>query len=147
MSPAVPPPPPGPVPLDAYRDRTLSLLRRYFRMSLEVGRLPSILGREIFRSRVTSYAFAGFEDAVIFVHDVERCLERLDHRSRDLIARIALQNYSYTEVARRLRTRRHTVAQHFDLAVNRLSEIFLLSGMLQKNICQEGENAEVSLNG
>ena len=28
-----------------YRERTLALLHRYFRMSIEVGRLPSILGR------------------------------------------------------------------------------------------------------
>jgi hypothetical protein len=28
-----------------YRDRTTGLLRRYIRMSVEVGRLPSLLGR------------------------------------------------------------------------------------------------------
>ncbi len=29
-----------------YRDRTLALLKRYMRLSVEVGRLPSLLGRE-----------------------------------------------------------------------------------------------------
>jgi hypothetical protein len=38
-----------------YRDRTVGLLRRYMRLSVEVGRLPSLLGREFFRTRVTSY--------------------------------------------------------------------------------------------
>jgi hypothetical protein len=38
-----------------YRKRTEALLRRYFRMSVEVGKLPSILGQEFFRSKVTSY--------------------------------------------------------------------------------------------
>jgi hypothetical protein len=40
--------------------------------------LPSILGLQFFRSPVTSYRAASFEDIVIFVHDVERSLEQLD---------------------------------------------------------------------
>ena len=55
-----------------YRERTVALLRRYLRISIEVGRLPSLLGRELFRSKVTSYRMTSFEDGVIFVHDVER---------------------------------------------------------------------------
>jgi hypothetical protein len=51
-----------------YRDRTVGLLKRYLRYSVEVGRLPSLLGREFFRTRVTSYHAGTFEDAVIFVH-------------------------------------------------------------------------------
>ena len=31
-----------------YRDRTTAMLRRYFRLSVELGRLPSLLGREFF---------------------------------------------------------------------------------------------------
>ena len=38
-----------------YRDRTVALLRRYSRLSIEAGRLPSLLGREFFRTHVTSY--------------------------------------------------------------------------------------------
>src|SRR4051812_24883949 len=64
--------------LSAYHDRSIAMLRRYFRMSLEIGRMPSVLGREVFRARVTSYRVHTFEDAVIFVHDVEKCLEQLD---------------------------------------------------------------------
>ena len=37
--------------LSAYHDRTIALLLRYFRMSLEIGRMPSVLGREVFRAR------------------------------------------------------------------------------------------------
>src|SRR5438105_14346696 len=48
-----------------YRDRTMGLLRRYRRISIEVGRLPS--------SHVTS-----FEDAVIFVRDVECRLQKVN---------------------------------------------------------------------
>ena len=65
-----------------YRDRTLSLLRRYLRLSVEVGRLPSLLGRELFRARITAYRVGTFEDAVIFVHDMERSLEQLGEFER-----------------------------------------------------------------
>jgi len=34
-----------------YRDRTSALLRRYLRLAVEVGRLPTLLGREFFRAR------------------------------------------------------------------------------------------------
>lgn len=55
-----------------YRDRTLGLLRRYQRLSVQSGRLPSLLSRELFRTRVTSYRTTTLEDTVIFVHDVAR---------------------------------------------------------------------------
>src|SRR5215468_12744284 len=52
----------GPNPdLWLYRRNTEAILRRLFRMSLEVGRLPSILGNEFFRTKVTSYRVACFE--------------------------------------------------------------------------------------
>ena len=54
-----------------YRDRTVALLRRYARASVEVGRLPSLLGREYFRAKVSSYPMTSFEDIVIFVHDMD----------------------------------------------------------------------------
>lgn len=38
-----------------YRGRTVAMLRRYMRYSIETGRLPSLLGREFFRAKVTSY--------------------------------------------------------------------------------------------
>src|ERR1700726_1483370 len=43
-----------------YRRRTVSLLRRYMRFSLETGRLPSFVGREFFRAKVTSYRATTF---------------------------------------------------------------------------------------
>jgi len=46
----------------AYRGRTVAMLRRYMRYSIETGRLPSLLGRELFRAKVTSYTVVTFED-------------------------------------------------------------------------------------
>ena len=83
-----------------YRARTVGMLRRYMRYSIETGRLPSLLGREFFRTQVTSYTVVTFEDRVIFVHDMERCLEKLDEFSRQVIARHVLQEHDQAATAR-----------------------------------------------
>lgn len=108
-----------------YRDRTVALLRRYMRLSIEVGRLPSLLGREFFRSRVTSYGASTFEDSVIFVHDVERSLEELNEFEKKLIAKIVLQQYSKEEAGRLLGCGYRTVERLFPEALDRISEILL----------------------
>ena len=76
-----------------YRGRTVGMLRRYMRYSIETGRLPSLLGKEFFRTQVTSYGVGSFEDRVIFVHDMEICLAKLDEFSRQLIARHILEEH------------------------------------------------------
>lgn len=125
--------------LHLYRDRTRALLRRYFRMSIELGRLPSLVGREFFRSRVTSYRMHTFEDAVIFVHDTERCLERLDPFSQQLIARIIFQDYTLEETAALVGCGRRTVVRRYPRALDLLSELLLEAELLRPLPCQEGE--------
>jgi DNA-directed RNA polymerase specialized sigma24 family protein len=130
-----------------YRERTLGMLRRYQRLSVEVGRLPSLLGREFFRTRVTSYHAGTFEDAVIFVHDVATGLAQLGGFQHKLIAKIALQDYTQSETARLLGCWRRTVGRRFPEALDRLTEIFLEAGLLirlpatdvaRANNCQGG---------
>jgi DNA-directed RNA polymerase specialized sigma24 family protein len=133
-----------------YRERTVALLKRYLRLSVEVGRLPSLLGREFFRARVTSYRMASFEDAVIFVHDVEHCLEKLDEFSQQLIAKIVLQEYTHEEAAQSLNCWRRTVGRRFPDALDQLSELFLRGGLLAplagcNETCQEAGCAEMRL--
>jgi hypothetical protein len=94
-----------------YRQRTIALLRRYLRISIEVGRLPSLLGRELFRSKVTSYNMSSFEDGVIFVHDVEHALELLSEFGQRLVATIVFQDYTQDEAAEVLHCARRTVCQ------------------------------------
>jgi hypothetical protein len=108
-----------------YRDRTVALLRRYMRLSIEVGRMPSLLGREFFRTRVTSYRSSTFEDSVIFVHDVERSLEELNEFEKKLIAKIVLQQFSKEEAGRLLGCGYRTVERLFPEALDRVSEILL----------------------
>jgi predicted DNA-binding protein (UPF0251 family) len=134
-----------------YRDRTIGMLKRYLRLSIEVGRLPSLLGREFFRTRVTSYTVGTFEDAVIFVHDVERALEKLDEFEKKLVAKMVFQEYSQDEAARLLGCGRRTLVRRFPEMIDKLSEIFLKGDLIDRlpttisnreNACQEGESDE-----
>src|SRR5438552_8360352 len=118
--------------LSLYRDYTVAMLRRYFRMSIELGRLPSILGREFFRAKVTSYRMHSFEDVVIFVHDVDRCVSRLDPFSQQLIARVILQEHTHEEAAVVMRCSRKTISRLMPEALDKLSEIFLATGILRR---------------
>ncbi len=122
--------PPSDPGLWLYRNRTVAMLRRYARLSVEVGRLPSLLGRELFQAKVTAYRAATFEDVIIFVHDVEQSLEKLDGFEQELVAKIVFQFYSQDEAAQILGCWRRTVGRRFLEAVDRLSEIFLIGGLL-----------------
>ena len=113
------------VQLAFYRKYTEGMLRRYVKMSLEAGRTPSLLGRELFRAKVTSYRVHSFEDVVIFVHDVEKCLAMLDQRQGDLIARIAMQEYSQGEAADLMGLSLRTVNGQYSQALDFLTQIFL----------------------
>ena len=137
-----------------YRKRTVGLLRRYMRLSIEVGRLPSLLGREFFRTRVTSYRAGTFEDAAIFVHDVERSLEKLSEFDKKLIAKIVLQEYPQEEAARLIGCGHRHVARCYVEALDRVSEIFLKRRLLlrlpsvkpeTKKSCQGGKSDEFNV--
>jgi hypothetical protein len=113
-----------------YRKRTVGLLRRYMRFSIETGRLPSLLGREFFRAKVTYYTAATFEDRVIFVRDVEKCINRLEGWDQQLIARVILQEYGQVEAAYVLHCSRSKVARRLPEVLDLLSEDFLRVGLL-----------------
>ena len=55
-----------------YRKHTERLLRRYLYASMQVGRSPDLLGASVGRGWVSSRRVRTFEDALIFVLDVER---------------------------------------------------------------------------
>jgi hypothetical protein len=132
------------------RARTVAMLKRYMRYSIETGRLPSLLGREFFRAKVTSYTVVTFEDRVIFVHDMEKCLDRLDEFSRQLIARHILQEHDQAATGKLLHCNERTVRTYVPIVLDLFTEILLSVGLLQpigsetrKNSCQEGENDQI----
>ncbi|HZP63743.1 MAG TPA: hypothetical protein VFB28_10045 [Terriglobales bacterium] len=137
-----------------YRDRTTALLWRYARISVELGRLPSLLGREFFRSQVSAYSVQTFEDTVIFVRDVERSLESLEADERFLIAMLALEQYTQEDVADSLHCTRRTIVRRYLEALDDLSAIFLEREILRSlprkesnspEACQEGKSGEISV--
>ena len=113
-----------------YRARTVAMLRRYMRYSIETGRMPSLVGRELFRSKITKYQMATFEDRVIFVHDMERCLERLDDFGRQVLGRIVLQEYGQEDAARLLGCTRMTVHRKLLESLDQLSDILISVDLL-----------------
>ncbi len=131
-----------------YRGRTVAMLRRYMRYSIETGRLPSLLGREFFRAKVTSYTVVTFEDRVIFVHDMEKCLDRLDEFSRQLIARHILQEHDQAATGKLLHCTERSVRNYVPVVLDLLSEILIDVGLMKRmeptreNSCQEGENGQ-----
>lgn len=114
-----------------YRGRTAAMLKRYMRYALETGRIPSILGGEFFRSRVTSYAVTTFEDRAIFVHDMEKCLGRLDELSQQILARVVLQGHGCDEAARLFGCTRMTVHRNLTEALDHMADILLEVGLLE----------------
>jgi hypothetical protein len=117
--------------LSQYRVRSVSLLRKYFKMSVELGHLPSLLGKEFFRTQVTSYTTHTFEDAVIFVHDMERALESIAPGSQLLIARVFFQEYSHEEAAQMLGIPIRSFGRSLADALDSLSELMLARGLME----------------
>ena len=102
-----------PISLAFYRKHTENMLRRYLYASMQVGRSPSILGEPIARGWASSRPVRTFEDAVIFVLDIEKCLDQLDHLDRQLLSRIVLQEYTHSEAASLLGMSVRTVGNRF----------------------------------
>jgi hypothetical protein len=133
------------VELAFYRKYTEAMLRRYLRLSIQSGRVPSLLGRELFRGHVTSYRVHGFEDAVVFCFDVEKRLGRLRVMDQQLIKRIALQEYTQGEAAGMLGLSLRNCIRQYGYALDLLTEMFLEAKMLEPlKSCQGGEGEEIS---
>jgi hypothetical protein len=120
-----------PVEVAFYRKYTEGMLRRYMYRSMEIGRVPSLLGDFSFRGKSSNRKGYTFEDAVIFVHDVERCLMRLNSVERELVGRIALQEYTLLEAAELTGMSVRTVVRRYTEALDRLTLVFLRLKLLQ----------------
>jgi hypothetical protein len=118
------------VSLAFYRQHTEKTLRRYLYASMQVGRAPAILGDPIARGWVSSRPVRTFEDAVIFVLDVEACLNRLGSLDRKMLSRIVIQEYTQAETANMLGMSIRAISYKFPMAIDRLTEKLLASGLL-----------------
>ena len=117
--------------LPLYRNETERTLRRYFHLSLDLGRLPSMLGGEAFRAKVSSTRPHTFEDLVIFVHDIERRLEELAPELLETIAAVVFLDQSHEEAAASLRLSRRQVERRYIVALDELSRRLLVTGLMR----------------
>lgn len=137
--------PPEPVrpQIAFYRKYTEAMLRRYAHMSLELGRVPSLMGREMFRAKVTNCVVHGFDDVVIFVHDIEQCLKKLDPEKQKMLQRIGVQQYTVKEIARLMHLPDRTLVRRYGQALDSLTRILLDRKLLNPlAACQEQEIAK-----
>jgi DNA-directed RNA polymerase specialized sigma24 family protein len=113
-----------------YRKHTESLLRRYLYASMQVGRAPSLLSDPVSRGWASSRPVRTFEDAVIFVLDIEKCLSQLGRLDREILSRVVLQEYTQAETAVLLGMAVRTISYKYPLAVDRLTEKLLAASLL-----------------
>jgi DNA-directed RNA polymerase specialized sigma24 family protein len=97
---------------------------------MQVGRAPSILGDSVGRGWASSRPVRTFEDAVIFVLDIENCLSQLSILDRELLGRVVLQDYTQEEAALMLGIGIRTVGYRFPLALDRLTDKLLAADLL-----------------
>lgn len=114
-----------------YRKYTEAMIQRYLKLSLEAGRVPSLMGRELFRGDVSHCTVHGFDDVVIFVHDVGNCIGRLSPGLQHLLRRIGLQGYSHSETAAMLGISHKTVSRRYAEALDQLTSMLIRGKLLQ----------------
>jgi DNA-directed RNA polymerase specialized sigma24 family protein len=119
-----------PVNLAFYRRHTENLLRRYLYASMQVGRAPSLLSDPVARGWASSRRIRTFEDAVIFVLDIEKCIAQLGSLDRAMLSRIVLQEYTQAETAVLLGMSIRAISYKYPLAVDRLTEKLLAASLL-----------------
>lgn len=131
--PATPPPAEEPDPrpeIICWRGQTLALVRHYFELSSQYGRLPSLMGREFFRARVSHHAVPSFEEQAVFVRDVELCISRLKAEHQEIVTVMGLYHFTHDEVAQMLHTSKTAIHEWFADALDALAERFLDAGIL-----------------
>jgi len=115
-----------------FRGQTLAIVRHFFEISCQVGRMPSILGREFFRAKVSHHRIPSFEEQAVFVCDVERALARLNPQDLEVVSLVGLYHHSLEEVALLLGRCRATVVERYVGAIDTLAQIFLEAGLLRE---------------
>ena len=111
-------------------------------MTMESGRVPSMMGREVIGGRASSYRIHGFDDAVNFRLDVEKCLRQLESDDREVVRRVAMQEYTQAEAAELLGVSLRTVVTRYGRALDRLTGILLRTRLLDPlRACQAAARA------
>ena len=119
--------------LQFFRSQTIGIVRHFFEIASQIGRMPSILGREFFRARVSHHAIPSFEEQAVFVHDVERALSKLNETDAEVLALVGLFQFTLDDVATILGRSPSGVAKRYHKSIDHLAEIFLESRLLRES--------------
>jgi DNA-directed RNA polymerase specialized sigma24 family protein len=117
------------IELIALRPYTHTLLRRYVYARYQAARVFSCLNSRL-DGRASSRPIRTFEDALVFVIDMDRCLAALPSLDREILRRTLMQNYTQDEMATLLGMSPRTVSYKFSLALDRLTQRCIESQLL-----------------
>lgn len=113
-----------------YRRHTEKTLRRYLYASILVGRAPTLLKEPLSRGWASSRPVKTFEDAVIFLLDIERCLDKLNSLDKQVLCKVVVQDYTQAEAAILLGMSSRSMSERYPQAVDRLTRILLDADLL-----------------
>jgi hypothetical protein len=110
-------------PADVFylRAHTHGMLRRYLYASMQPCRIACTLNSPIGRGWVSSRPIRTFEDTIIFIFDMEKCIKSLPSLDRDLLDKIVIQEYTQSEAAQLLGMGTRTISYKFTAALDRLT--------------------------
>jgi ribosomal protein L28 len=112
------------------RAHTHGMLRRYLHASMQPCRVTSTLSGRIYRGWVSTPPIRCLEDAMIFVHDMEKCIESLPSLDRDILTRIVIQEYTQAEAAVLIGMSVRTMSYKFPAAMDRLTRKLIEAELL-----------------
>jgi hypothetical protein len=111
--------------------RAAGVLLRYVRTALSVGRIPSPMGMLYVPARTRSRPHSALEDAVVFVCDIELCLEMLAEFDRHIVAFCIYEHHSEWEAARHFQKPQPEISRRLSRSLERLHAMFCQRGILQ----------------
>ena len=112
------------------RRRAVGVLLRYVKTALSVGRIPSPMGMLYVPARTRSKPHSALEDAVVFVCDIELCLEMLSEFDRHLVAFCIYEHHSEWEAARHFHKPQTEISRRLSRSLERLHAVFCKRGIL-----------------
>ena len=108
-----------------FRKHTLKLLRYYFKLSLDYGRIPSVLGGRATRARVSHKKMYSIEDETIFLHDMNRCMEQeLSETELRIVALVVFMDHTFEQTGAILQYCEKQVRRIYPHAIDRLTRAF-----------------------
>lgn len=114
-----------------FRKHTMALLRYYFRLSMEHGRIPSVLGGAVSRARISHYRMHTLEDDTILLHDLEQCMtNELELEELKLVALTVFLDHTFEESAKLMAISERHVRRMYPEVMNRLTRSFAERGFL-----------------